>query len=1089
MRARQNTKGFIRLDRSLAVVALAVFLGCVCVAPALAAPVWRIDAMSATTVAPGGTLRYIVEARNVGDAATDGSTLKLTATLPAGVTAVSAQAIHLGVGVLAPCKAGDETSPVLGASSVACAAPEVVAAENTVNGSRHTVALFLSVAVDGGASGALRSQFEVSGGGAGSASTVDTTQVGGLPGFGVSAFDGLISSDPGGDLLTQAGGHPYDISTSIDFNSVFNTAPLVSGPYPAEGVKDVFVDLPPGLVGNPTAVTQCTPAQLANSAGLSPQPLCPPTSQVGTTTIRFANPSGNSFFGPFPVFNIVPPPDAPARFGFNVQGTLVILDAHPRGGGDYGLTIASRNVPEALGLTGTTVTFWGVPSDPSHDRERACPGQMAPFFAGPTCASGMPPIAFLRNPTSCNAPGEGLTTSMRMDSWAHPGAFVSSSYTSHLPPGYPLPPSEWGAQQGTDGCEHVPFTPELNGTPAAPARSASPSGFSFNLTVPQVEDPTTIGQSDLRKAVVTLPEGVRVNPSSAQGLGACSEAQIKLHEEGSPSCPGNSKVGTVRIDTPLLSQPLTGSVYLASPNANEFGSLLALYLVVEGSGVVVKLAGHVEADPTTGRLTTTFDDTPQLPFSKMHLELNGGEQAPLSLPATCGTYTTEATLTGWNGKTVQAPSTFTVDRGAGGGVCAALGLAPSFAAGTASSAAGSFSPFALTFGRGDGEQQFNALTFTMPPGVSAKLAGVAECSEAEIAAQKCSDASRIGSVTVGAGGGANPYFLKGNVYLTGPYNGGPFGDVVIVQALAGPFDLGNVLVRGSIHIDPHTAQPTIVSDPLPQFVNNSGIPSDIRRVDVTLDRPGFTFNPTNCTPSSTDGTLTGAQGASAKVSSRFAAAECRSLGFKPSFRVATVAKTSRKNGAALSVTVKPGVGQANIARVDTQVPKGFAVRDSTLNQACTERQFAANPAACPAGSFVGTASARTPILSQPLSGPAIFVSHGGAKFPDLDIVLQGEGVTVILTGATEVKKNLLLSHFDTVPDAPVGSFALSLPEGPHSALAAVGNLCTQVVHGRLLRRKLAMPTTITAQNGTVVRQSTKVSVSGCGRIGKPRKAR
>jgi uncharacterized repeat protein (TIGR01451 family) len=1076
MRARQNTKGFIRLYRSLAVVALAVFLGCVCVAPVLAAPVWRIDALSSTTVAPGGTLRYIVEARNVGDAATDGSTLKLTATLPAGVTAVSAQAIHLGVGVLAPCKAGDETSPVLGASSVACAAPEVVAAYGTV-GSTHTVLLNLSVAVDAGASGTLRSQFEVSGGGAGSASTVDTTQVGGLPGFGVSAFDGLISSDPAGDLLTQAGGHPYDISTSIDFNSVDDLAPLVNGPYPAEGVKDVFVDLPPGLVGNPTAVTQCTPAQLANSAGLSPQPLCPATSQVGTTTIRFANPSGISFSGPFPVFNVVPPTDAPARFGFNVQGTLVVLDAHPRGGGDYGLTIASRDVPEALGLTGTTVTFWGVPSDPSHDRERACPGQKAPFFAGPTCASGMPPIAFLRNPTSCNAPGEGMTTSLRMDSWAHPGAFVSSSYTSHLPPGYPLPPSEWGAQQGTDGCEHVPFTPTFNGTPAAPAQAGSPAGFSVDLSIPQDEEPGTIGQSDLRKAVVTLPEGVRVNPSSAQGLGACSEAQIKLHEEGSPSCPDSSRIGSVRVDTPLLSEPLTGSVYLASPNENEFGSLLALYIVVEGSGVLVKLAGHVEADPTTGRLTTTFDNNPQLPFSKLRLELNEGPHAPLTLPASCGTYTSDAALTGWSGKTVDVPSAFTVSAGPGGGPCAPLGFSPGFVAGTLNPVAGAFSPFVLRLTRSDSDAEIASLSsLTLPPGQVADIAAVgARCSEAQADAHACPAASHIGTVTVGAGSGPSPFYVPGDIYLMGPYRGAPFGLAVVVHAAAGPFDLGWVVVKGAIQLDPRSAQVTVHTDPFPTILQ--GIPLQVRDIRVNVDRPGFALNPTNCQALRASGSVLGVGGASAAVSSRFQVGECEKLAFKPSFKASTGAKVSRNNGASLRVVVKSGAGQANIRSVKVKLPKQLASRLDTLQQACREAVFDANPGACPAGSVVGSARAITPILAAPLSGPAYFVSHGGAKFPELVVVLQGEGVTIELGGETFIdeKTSVTSSTFRSVPDAPVSSFELSLPAGPHSALGSRSNLC---------RSRLQMPTLITGQNGAVVKQSTRIGVTGCAKHAK-----
>jgi hypothetical protein len=362
------------------------------------------------------------------------------------------------------------------------------------------------------------------------------------------------------------------------------------------------------------------------------------------------------------------------------------------------------------------------------------------------------------------------------------------------------------------------------------------------------------------------------------------------------------------------------------------------------------------------------------------------------------------------------------------------------------------------------------------------LKGVTRCPDADANAGTCPEASRIGSVTVGSGAGANPFFLKGSVYLTGPYNGGPFGDAVIVPAVAGPFHLGNVVVRGSISIDPHTAQATVASDPLPQFVGTTGIPTDIRRVDVMLDRPGFSFNPTNCQAESVAGTLTGAQGASASVSSHFQAANCATLPFHPTFKVATEAKHTRGGGAALKVAVTSGPGQANIHAVKVKLPRQLASRLSTLQQACTERVFAADPAGCPAGSIVGSARAVTPLLAGPLSGPAYFVSHGGARFPELVIVLQGEGVTLQLAGETQIDEhtNITTSTFRTVPDAPVSTFSLSLPRGPHSALGSTADLC---------KAALAMPTLIVGQNGARIQRATKISVSGCARHRKARRRR
>jgi hypothetical protein len=531
-----------------------------------------------------------------------------------------------------------------------------------------------------------------------------------------------------------------------------------------------------------------------------------------------------------------------------------------------------------------------------------------------------------------------------------------------------------------------------------------------------------------------------------------------------------------------------------------------MFLVIEGQGVLVKLEGSVEANERTGQLVGRFSENPQLPFSDLKLTFYGGSNAAVASPQQCGSYTTASELEPWshyeaNGTPTGTPDAtplsqpFTIGSGCGNG------FAPSFAAGAANPVAGAYSPFDLSFSRQDGEQSLSGLQVKMPLGLVGKLAGVAECGNAQIAAAEhrsgatekadpsCPAASEVGTVEAGAGPGERPFFLPGKAYLTGPYEGAPYGLAVVVPALAGPFDLGNVVVRSRIEIDPHTSQVTVTSDPFPQMLD--GIPLRTRRVDVHVSRPQFTLNPTSCQPTNVTGMLTSVSGAQHGVSSRFQVGDCASLSFNPGFQVFTHAAHTRRYGEYLRVKVTSGGGQANIKSVHVELPKQLPSRVETLKLACSAKQFAENPAGCPADSHVGTAVARTPILSTPLMGPAIFVSHGGAAFPDLDIVLQGSGITVVLEGNTNIIKKITSSDFRSVPDVPVSSFELTLPEGQHSALAANGNLCFKTVrshkHNVMKRRKLIMPTTITGQNGAQLQRSTVVGVSGCGGKGAGRK--
>ncbi len=1060
------------MSTSAKILATAALVWLACAAQALAQPTWRLDSLSNTTVAPGGTLAYVVQATNVGDQPTDASDITLTARLPAGMTAVEASVRDAGSFTVFPCTAGDGSSPVAGASDVMCVSNQSIAQFGSGLRITNYEELDLTVSVDRAASGTLTSSFAVSGGGAGSeADTVDPVTVTSTPpAFGFDAADSQFT-DAAGNPVTQAGAHPDSATFSFDFNTV--TDGLEGPMWPVEPVKDLFVNLPPGLVGNPTVADTCTAAQLANAAGIESMPLCPSSSQVGTTMVRMNThgSSNTSFFGPLPVYNMVPPPGVPARFGFNALGSVVTLDASVRTGGDYGLTVSARDIPEGISLIGTTMTLWGVPASPSHDAERSCPGQDIPVSGGPTCRSGAPLKAFLRNPTSCTAPGEGLLTTASADSWFEPGSFVPTSWFSHLLPGYPAAPADRGPRQGPTGCPSVPFDPVFSGTPAAP-QANSPSGFAFDISLPQTDDPSLIGESDLRTAVVALPPGVRVSPSSASGLSACTPAQIGLNDATAPSCPDASKIGSVTIDTPLLSQPLTGGVYLATPHDNPFGTLLSLYVTAEGSGVIVKLAGSVAADPVTGQLTTTFADNPQTPFSKLELQLDGGPRAPLVMPG-CGPASTHATLIGWNGSVVGSDSTFTVSGDGHGGACPGPTFAPGFGTGTASNRAGSSSTLKLRITRGDQDQELRGLTVALPPGLTGKIASAVLCSDADAAAGTCPDGTKIGDVTVGAGAGPNPFYItSGRAYLTGPYKGAPFGVSIVVPAVAGPFDLGNVVVRSALFVDKHTAAVRVVSDPLPTILQ--GIPLQVRDIRVDVNRPGFFLNPTSCAVKLVTGVLTSTGGMSANVSDRFQAADCASLAFKPRMVLAVGGRGHLHAGAStpLSTRITMPPGEANIRFVRVTLPSTMNARLTVINDACTRAEFESDIAKC-GHAQAGTAVAVTPLLRDPLRGKVYFVKNGH-PIPDLFVALRGQVDFDLIGRITIPGGTKLATTFATAPDVPIRSFALRLfGDRRNGSVGAAENLCT--AKGKRATAALDF----IGQNGKVLQVDQRLVIHGC----------
>ncbi len=1048
-----STRGWQLLGGALLAVAV-VLCGA---ASALASASLHVTSLSNTTVQPGGQLTYHLYLANTGDQPTDGTQVNLMVTLPVGMTGVSADTSGLaGIG-------GFDCPTVAGATGTfTCFGTPTFAPK--LAGFPMTI----TVDVASGTPDLLTSTFELDGGGAPDrAQTVDPVVVSdAAPAFGVDAFDAAATK--GGLPLTQAGGHPDTLTTSIDFVTNTDAAHVVGDVWPVEDVKDLTVELPPGLVGNPTGLGECTQTELANG-DFNPMPLCPSSSQVGLLSLRH----GTGILGPVAIYNMVPPPGVPARFAFNANGSIVVLDAHVRTGGDYGIGVTASSIPQGLVIVGNSVTLWGVPADTSHDAERSCPGSVPPSASGPSCPAGVTPTALFRNPTSCS-PAGSVTTSLSVDSWQDPGDVKSAVIAPHEPQGYPFAPLDWGAPVGIDGCDAVPFDPLLTAQPVSGAKAGSPAGFAFDLTIPQSSDPdVTPSQSDVRKVTVTLPEGVRVNPSSAGGLGACTSAQIALSSRSEPTCPDSSKLGTVTIDTPLLDVPVTGNVYLAKPFDNPFNALVAVYIVASAKGVVIKLPGLAVLDPVTGQISTTFDNNPQLPFSRLHVEFRSGPRAPLSTPRTCGTFTTHAVLTGWNGRTEVSDSSFSVSENAKGRPCPPQ-FSPGFSAGTESNSAGSSSSFLLRFSRDDEDQELSTVSVHMPRGLTGRIAKVDLCSLDQARADRCPAGSRIGDATVGAGAGSSPFFIEsGKAYLTGPYKGAPFGVAIVVPAVAGPFDLGKVVTLSSLFVGKHDATVRIVSDPLPTILQ--GIPLQVRDVRVDVNKPGFFLNPTSCAEKTITAQLTSTQGRTADVSAPFQAADCASLGFKPRMvmRVGGRGHTRAGQTSPFTTTLRmPQRGQANLRFVRVTLPKTINARLNTINDACTRAEFESSIAKC-AHARAGSAVASTPLLRRPLRGNVYFVKNGH-PIPDLFVALRGQ-VDFDLVGRISIVNNALLrTTFATAPDVPIRSFTLRLLGGTSTAsIGAVRNLCS-----RASRRAKAQVDYI-GQNGKVRQVDQALKVGGC----------
>jgi uncharacterized repeat protein (TIGR01451 family) len=1050
-------------------------------APALAqAPYWRLSSSAApTNLPPGGEGEVIVTATNLGDAAASGA-MTITDELPEGLTATAVS------GSLASEKAEVLECKMLSAREVSCTDPNKPLAPST--GLRLTITVKVGEPL--GTLTTLQNEIRASGGGAPAEAAREAVAIDGSAApFGVEKYL-LKPEQESGAADSQAGSHPFQLTTELALNQTAAEEPVALP-------KNLQFSLPPGLIGNPNATPQCSQANFNTIVeGVN---LCGPETAVGVAEVSIDEPLIFET-GPgtrtVPVFNLEPVPGEPARFGIVVLKVPVILDTAVRTGSDYGVVVTAKNTSQGAGLVSSKVTFWGVPGDPRHNASRGweCAGTGDPVLQ--SCKKqeeqaeakqraekekGEEPRPFLSLPTSC---GTSLSAPMRAQSWV-PGAEY-------------LPERESEFTESLGGCNLLQFNPSISVEPETHDGS-TPTGLTVGVKAPQPETAGGLAEAAVKATTVTLPEGVQLSPAAANGLSACSALEVGFNglEHGFPeaaqtendhfssdpaTCPDAAKVGTVKIKSPDLKNELTGFVYLAREHTNPFEAPLVIYLIARDpvSGVLVKLAGNVTPDPVTGRLVSTFENTPQVPFENLEVKFFAGDRASVSTPPLCGGYTTEASMAPWSGNPDATPSSsFSITSGPGGGSCSPSPqpFTPSLEAGSTNTQAGAFSPFTLTINRPDGDQALQGLTMHLPPGSAAMLSSVTPCPEPQAANNQCGPESLIGHSTASSGLGGEPFTLGGLVYLTTGYKGAPFGLSVVTPAVAGPFNLGDITVRSKIDVNPSTAAVTIESDPFPTIIK--GVPVQLKQLNVTVDRAGFEFNPTNCSPMSISGAMTGSQGASVWVSYPFQVTNCAALPFKPTLTATTKGNSTKANGASLLVKVTSAPGQANISKTSLIFPIALPSRLTTIQKACLAAVFEANPAACDEGSNIGTAIVHTPVLKSPLSGPAYLVSHGGAAFPDVEFVLQGEGITLVLDGQTNIKKSITSSTFNAVPDAPVTTFETTLPEGPHSALTS--NVAASKKYS-LCGANLEMPTTITGQNGVVIKQETKIAVQGCAAV-------
>jgi hypothetical protein len=1049
---------------AIGLVALGAWLVPAHAAQAAPGPAWQLSLLPLPThFAPGSTgsfLRsptYLVTATNVGAGDATGP-VTLKATLPANVTPIFKDTPPTATPV------GQDSDP--NSPNPVCAKTPgqtvTCIAEGPVRPSRN-VAMKIPVEVSSGLTPGqvlpdATASVESPGATTITASaptTIDTEP----PPFGFLAGDAglstLITEEDGSPSLA-AGSRPNQLTIDLGFPV---EQPGGSGLTTGAGhPRDIVTDLPPGVVIDPNATAvRCTELQLLSGAGAEPG--CPAASQIGLVTVT------TELAGPQPtvsaLYNMVPPPGSAATVAFNAAnvGIYVHLNGGVRSESDFGL-YAESNDTLARGqspLEHVQAQLWGDPSSSSHDQIRGACRLAVTTKPCPVDPNDTPLITM---PSACS---DTLTTRAHARSWEESEEGIEE-LTHHASA---QATDIGGNPTAVSGCSLLEFEPSLTAKPTTNA-AESPTGLDVELQIPQNPNEDELATSNVRDVKVSFPAGLAVNPAAASGLEACSPAQIGMttavgnssphFTRARPNCPNGSKIGTVQVDTPLLDHPVPGAVYAAQPFQNPFGTLLGVYVVIDSpqDGLVVKLAGKTEADPNTGQLTATFTENPQLPFESFKVNLFGGPRAVLRTPSTCGTFTTTSEQKPWSGNpAVNTTDSFQVSSGPNGSPCTSSEAqqpnSPGFEAGTLTPIAGSYSPFLGRLVRNDGEQQIKALNLTLPPGLSGKLAGIATCSDSAIAAAgsssgtdelnspSCPSTSEIGQVKTGAGAGSDPYYTSGKIYLAGPYKGAPLSAAVIVPAVAGPFDLGTVVVRAPAKIDPVTAQITVNSDPAPRILQ--GIPLQVRDIQVQMSRPEFTINPTSCNPMSVGGEAISVLDNVATLQERFQVGGCKGLEFKPKLSLRLKGGTKRGGHPSLRAVLSAKKGEANIARSIVALPRSAFLDQSHIRTVCTRVQFAADN--CPKGAIYGQVRATTPLLDEALEGP-VYLRSSSNELPDMVAVLKGpphRPIEIEAVARIDSIRGGIRANFETIPDAPITKVIVTMQGGRKGLLINSRNLC------------------------------------------------
>ncbi|HET8861793.1 MAG TPA: hypothetical protein VFM94_00910 [Solirubrobacterales bacterium] len=1046
-------------------LASAAVLACLFATPALAAPAFEVtlerDSATFPTVSRSDErVDYTVKVKNAGTTPTAG-TVELELELPGGEESY----VFSTQGTGWSCT----TTPASGAQH----AEAICTRADALNAGAEYPSLKAVMAMGADVPDVALAKATVSGGGTPAPASDSLAFVVGPPiPFGLAKFTAALCGEPprtepgtdtcselaNSDNYTQAGGHPLlGLSeTAVNQKRALVPEPGSAGPLtPVDYLRQIVVEVPPGVVGNALALPElCPTVEDVRSAN------CPPGSVIGGIEILLTG-----FPSPVkvPIYAIEPEFGTPAQFAFaDPAANLYTFSPRLRPDDGYAIDFELAPAPK-VGFQEATVTLCDFGGNKSGSSFTGCKTKDE---------VGANPKPLFTNPTRC---GVELVTRARLNSWEDP-TFISA------------PPFK---NAKITGCGAVPFEPQMSFDPSS-READSPTGMDIELSMPTdgLEDSSGISQSNLRQATIAFPRGMAVNPSAGQGLAACSAAQIKLGTNDPIECPESSRIGSVEIQTPLIEDTLEGSVYVARQGEVQ-GSLVGFYLVFDSpeNGILIKMPAKVTPDPGTGQLTATVSESPQAPFSAVRMHFPAGPRATLLTPPTCGTYEIKATLVPWSGgKSVPQTSSFKVDRGPGGGPCPSDALAPKLRAGTSNPTAAQTGAFTLQLSRDDGSQRFKALDIDMPPGLSAYLKGVPYCpdavldaispalgtGQAQIDNPSCPAASLVGSAIAGAGAGPDPFYARdGRAYLAGPYRGAPLSIAVVAPAVAGPLDLGNVVVRNAVFLDPETAQASIVSDPIPTILH--GLLLDIRDIQVAIDRPNFILNPTNCEPASVAAEVSGEGGAKASASDRFQVGGCESLAFKPKLSIRLFGGTKRGGHPALEGVLEAAPGEANISGASVAIPRSEFLDQAHIRTICTRVQFAAK--ACPKGSIYGHATATTPLLDYPVSGP-VYLRSSDHKLPDLVVALRGpdhQPIEAVVVGRVDSIKGQIRTTFESAPDVPLTKFVLNMQGGKKGLLINSRGICAQTNRATVR---------LEGHNGMSAESRPPVKSNKCGR--KPR---